>query len=158
MICYFLRHGPARDAAQWQGSDDDRPLTEKGSERMAALAKRLAKMDLDIDFIITSPLVRAKQTATIVADALDLCDELVEDARLAGDFGPEALREILSERRNANAIVLVGHEPTMSMTIGHAIGGARIDFKKGAIACIDFPDPQSPHGELLWMAPPKILL
>jgi len=158
MMCYFLRHGPAEDAAQWRGSDYDRPLTEKGSERMAALARRLAKMGLDLDLIITSPLIRAKQTAAIVAGALDLRDCVVEDPRLGGDFDADSLRDILSERRDANAIMLVGHEPNMSVTIGHAIGAARIDFKKGAIACVDFPEPPSPRGELLWTAPPKVLL
>jgi phosphohistidine phosphatase len=158
MICYFLRHGPAEDAAQWRGSDYDRPLTEKGSERMVTLAKRLVKMGLDVDYIVTSPLIRAKQTAEIVAGFLDLRERLMQDPRLAGDFGPAALRDILCERRTANAIVLVGHEPNMSMTIGHAVGGARIDFKKGAIACLDFPDPSTLRGELLWTAPPKILL
>jgi phosphohistidine phosphatase len=155
MICYFLRHGIAADAARFAGSDRDRPLTGKGIEKMTAVAKRLAEMDVVLDCIVTSPLLRAKQTAQIVADALGL--RPVEDARLGPGFSYDRLREVLGERRDANAIMLVGHEPAMSETVGDAIGGASIDFKKGAIAAVEFPDPQSARGVLLWMASPKIL-
>ena len=159
MICYFVRHGLAADAAQWRGSDFDRPLTEQGIARTAAVAKRFAKVvTADVGAIVTSPLLRAKQTAEIVALALDLRDRLVEDARLGGGFDVDGLSEILQRHAGAEAIVLVGHEPDMSATVGHAIGGARLEFKKAAIACVDFRDPPSAYGELLWMAPPKVLL
>ena len=125
---------------------------------MAAVAKRLAKLDCNLDAIVTSPLLRAKQTAEIVAGALDLRERLTEDARLGGDFGPERLREILRDHRDVAALMLVGHEPGMSAAIGHAIGGARIDFKKGAIACVEISDVGSLRGELLWTAPPKVLV
>jgi phosphohistidine phosphatase SixA len=52
--------------------------------------------------------------------------------------------------------MLVGHEPNMSATIGHLVGGARLDLKKGGLACIDLPDPASRAGALLWLIPPKV--
>jgi phosphohistidine phosphatase len=153
--CYFLRHGPAADAQTWRGADDDRPLTADGKKRVAREAKTLAALALDLDAIVTSPLLRAKQTAEIVANALKL--PVVEDTRLGLGFGIRALRTVLADRSEAGAILLVGHEPSMSTTIGSVIGGARIDLKKGALACVDFPDPDTLEGELLSLVPPKVL-
>jgi phosphohistidine phosphatase SixA len=99
--------------------------------------------------------VRAKQTASIIGDGLNV--HAVDDARLAGGFNPRALRDILRDHAGARAVMLVGHEPAMSATIGRVIGDADIDFKKGAIACVEINDPDSPSGTLQWMAPPKLL-
>ena len=157
MIVYFVRHGLAANAETWQGDDADRPLTDKGRDRMARVGRRLAALDLDLDAIVTSPLLRAKQTAKIVAEALKLTDKLVEDERLAGGFGVPSLAGLMRDRVDAEAIMLVGHESEMSETIGHVLGGARVELKKGAVACVEFPDPTSSNCRLLWLAPPKIL-
>jgi phosphohistidine phosphatase len=155
--CYFVRHGAAVDQQQSRGSDFDRPLTEKGRQKMELVGERLQDLAIEADTIVSSPLVRARQTAEILAEALDLEEALVEDDRLGGDFDSDRLAEILSERAGARALVLVGHEPRMSAVIGKLIGGARIDFKKGAIACVDVTDTSPPRGVLVWMAAPKIL-
>jgi phosphohistidine phosphatase len=123
---------------------------------MAREAKTIAKLALDLGTIVTSPLVRAKQTAVIVADTLDMRSRLVEDRRLGFAFDSSALAEILRER-SEGAIMLVGHEPSMSRTIGVVVGGARIDFKKGSLACVNFENPASLAGELVWLVPPKVL-
>jgi phosphohistidine phosphatase len=157
MRCYFLRHGLAVDAGEWGSTDFDRPLTREGRERMKAAAKTIAALRLNIDVIVTSPLVRAKQTATFVAKRLELEDRLVEDARLAGGFGLSDLGEILAEHRTAEAIMLVGHEPGMSRTVGEMVGGANIDFKPGSLACVNVPEPASPGSTLLWLIPSKVL-
>ncbi len=157
MRCYFLRHGLAVDPDQWEGDDADRPLTVEGKERMAREAKTIAALSLEFDAIITSPLLRAKQTADIVADKMKMRSRLVEDRRLALAFDSRALNGILCERPGASAIMLVGHEPSMSQTIGEVVGGARIDFKKGSLACVEFDDPASLAGELVWLVPPKVL-
>ncbi|MBV8372082.1 MAG: histidine phosphatase family protein [Candidatus Eremiobacteraeota bacterium] len=155
MKCYFLRHGLAGDPEQWPGDDFARPLTAAGEQRMAREAKTLAALALDLNIILTSPLVRAKQTAAIVAEKLDV--RVAEDARLGSGFNTRALGEILHERAQASAIMLVGHEPSMSATIGSVVGAARLDLKKGGLACVNFDDPDHPAGELLWLVPPKIL-
>jgi phosphohistidine phosphatase len=157
MLVYFLRHGLAANAETWKGDDGDRPLTDKGRDRMVRVARKLAGLDLDLDKIVTSPLLRAKQTANIVADAMKLTEKVTEDGRLAGGFGVEALAGILHDHVDAEAIMLVGHEPNMSETIGHVLGSVRVDLKKGAIACVEFPDPTSSTSRLLWLAPPKVL-
>jgi len=157
MRCYFLRHGLAVDAGEWSGTDFDRPLTPAGRERMTLAAKTIDALRLKLDVVATSPLVRAVQTATIVAKRLKIQDRLVEDARLAGGFGLTALAELLAEHRTADAILLVGHEPAMSRIVGELIGGANVDFKPGSLACVDVPDPASLSGALLWLIPSKVL-
>ena len=157
MRCYFLRHGLAVEADDWSGSDFDRPLTGEGRARMRRAAKAMAALRLEIDVIVTSPLLRAKQTAAIVAKELQLHDRLVEDERLGGEFGSDRLADILAEHRRANAVMLVGHEPGMSRTIGHLVGGAGIEFKKGSLACVNVPNPSILQGELVWLIPAKVL-
>jgi phosphohistidine phosphatase len=156
MKCYFLRHGVAVEPDEWQGSDSDRPLTREGRARMEREAKAIAKLSLDVDCIVTSPLLRARQTAEILAARLDLRDRLVEDARLAAGFNPQRLREILEAHVDARSIVLVGHEPTMSATIGRLIGDASIELKKAALACVELTG-GSAAGTLLFLIPPKLL-
>lgn len=157
MIVYFLRHGLAANAETWRGDDADRPLTDKGREKTALVGRKLAGLDLDLDAILTSPLLRAKQTAKIVSEAMKLSDKVTEDERLAGGFGVDALAGLLRDHIDAEAIMLVGHEPDMSETIGHVLGGARVELKKGAVACVEFPDPTSSSSRLLWLASPKVL-
>lgn len=157
MKCYFLRHGQAGEPEDWSGSDFDRPLTDEGIERMRRAAQTMADMRLDLNVIVTSPLVRARQTAAIVARALQLTDRLIEDPRLGGGFGPGNLPDVLADHAKANAVLLVGHEPAMSRTVGHLVGGAAIDFKKGTLACVNLHNPANLRGELLWLIPAKIL-
>jgi phosphohistidine phosphatase len=157
MRCYFLRHGLAIDATEWSGEDFDRPLTRQGCDRMTRAAKTIAALRLNVDVIVTSPLVRAKQTATIVAKRLKLQDRLVEDERLGEGFGLSYLAQVLAEHRTEDAVMLVGHEPGMSRTVGEMVGGANLDFKPGSLACVDVPDPAGLAGALVWLVPAKVL-
>ena len=156
MNCYFLRHGIAADPQSWHGSDDDRPLTPDGEKRMEREARAIADLDLDIDTIVTSPLLRARQTAEIVADRLSIGDGLVEDARVADGFDADSVAAILREHDRAASVMFVGHEPSMSATIGRLIGGASIELKKGGLAGVELDDP-SAGGTLIALIPPKIL-
>ena len=156
MNLYFLRHGLAGDREDWTGDDFDRPLTEEGHERMAREAATLARLDIELDWIITSPLVRAYQTAESVAKQMNLLDQLVKDERLAPGFGPDKLAPLLLEYASAAALMLVGHEPDFSQTIGHLIGG-RVECKKGSLARVDLIAPTSLKGVLAWLIPPKVL-
>jgi phosphohistidine phosphatase len=157
MLCYFLRHGPAGDAAKWEGADFDRPLTQDGIKRIAREAKTIAALELELDAIITSPLVRARQTAEIVADELKLRDRLRQDDRVGLGFSAARLAAILADHEDASAIMLVGHEPSMSSTVGALIGGGEIDLKKGALACVEVTRESPLRGLLLWLASPKLL-
>jgi phosphohistidine phosphatase len=154
---YFLRHGQAGDRQDWRGDDFYRPLTTDGIRRMEREAKRIDDMDLGLDVIITSPLVRAKQTAEIVTKELKMKDRLIEDHTLGLDFDFECLRNVIANHRDKNAIMLVGHEPSMSRTIAQLVGGARLQLKKGGLAYVELASPSSGTGELIWLIPPKVL-
>lgn len=158
MRCYFLRHGIAVDPQAWTGSDFDRPLTREGCERMEREARAIEGLALDLDRIVTSPLLRAKQTAAIIAERLDMAAGPIEDPRLGGGFNLECLGAILEAHADAKAIMLVGHEPSMSATIGRAIGGAAIELKKAALAGVELDDPSAPRGSLFTLIPPKVLV
>ncbi|MGB6984443.1 MAG: phosphohistidine phosphatase SixA [Candidatus Aquilonibacter sp.] len=157
MHCYFLRHGPAGDAARWEGSDFDRPLTQDGLKRIARQAKTIAAMEVAPDAIVTSPLVRARQTAEIVADELKLRDKVHQDDRVGLGFSAARLAQILRDYPSAQSVMLVGHEPSMSLTVGELIGGGDVDFKKGALACVEISRDEPLAGRLLWLASPKLL-
>jgi phosphohistidine phosphatase len=157
MTLYFLRHGPAGDPGTWQGSDHDRPLTPDGRKRIAREAKTIAELELGIQLIVTSPLVRAQQTAQIVVDELDLRDALLVDERVGLGFSLGRLTDVLRDHPGVDALMLVGHEPSMSQTIGELIGGADIDFKKGSVACVDVAGESPLRGRLVWLASPKLL-
>lgn len=157
MLCYLVRHAQAADAATWPGTDAERPLTEKGRARMERAAKALATLELEIDALVTSPLLRAKQTAAIVAKRLGLADRVAEDPRLADGFGVAQLHAILIEHGDAAGVMLVGHEPSMSRLVAELAGGAAVAFKPGSVACIDVPRPNSVRGMLVWFAPAKML-
>lgn len=155
MKVYFLRHGIAGDPQEWHGSDFDRPLTREGVKRMEREARTLEELGLELDVMLTSPLVRAKQTAEIAAACLKV--RVVDDERLGPDFDVARLEAMLQEHADAGALMLVGHEPNMSETIGRIVGGAKIDLKKGGLAYVDVPDPRAVSGVLVWLIPPKVL-
>lgn len=155
MKIYFLRHGLAGERSEWKHDDAARPLTDEGIDKMKRIAATLAALDLGLGVIVTSPLVRAKQTAEIVAQTLNL--KLIEDARLAPGFNVEQLHALLLDHPDAEALMVVGHEPDFSDTISALIGGGRIVCKKGGLALVELPNAQSRKGELVWLIPPKVL-
>lgn len=156
MRCFFLRHGIAVEPDEWRGSDFDRPLTGEGRSRLEREAAAIAELSLGIERIVTSPLLRARQTAEIVADRLRLRGGPVVDERLGLGFNRRRLQEVLADHDGVT-VALVGHEPSMSATIGSAIGDASIELKKAALACVDLPDPAS-TGTLVFLIPPKVLV
>jgi phosphohistidine phosphatase len=157
MRLYFLRHGAAVESEEWTGDDADRPLTADGRKALERETKMLARLDLEPEHIISSPLVRAKETADIVGERLDLRDRIVHDDRLADSFDSERLRDVLREYADAQCLMLVGHEPYFSRVIGDLTGGTRVDLKKGGLARVDLVDTSALSGDLVWLIPPKVL-
>jgi phosphohistidine phosphatase len=157
MEIYFLRHGDAGSRETWKGSDASRPLSDEGAARMEREASTLALLRLPLDRILTSPLVRAQQTAEIVARRLNLLDAFAEDERLAPGFGAVELGRIVREHRALTALLLVGHEPDFSNVISACIGGGRVECKKGGLARVDIEDPDTMAGLLVWLLPPRVL-
>ena len=157
MRLYFLRHGLA-DRSAWSGSDFKRPLTPFGKERMARQAQHIAKLNLQLDAVISSPLVRAWQTAEIVAKPLGLEKKLLADKRLGNGFDIDVLAEMLSDYEIGQNLMLIGHESSFSETIADLIGGERIVCKKGSLARLDMFSLNPPAGELVWLIPPKAMI
>ncbi len=153
MKLYFLRHGIA-DWPDWDPArDHERPLTKDGLKKMKEQAKGLADLGVSFDVVLSSPYVRAYQTADIVAGKLGL--EVKTEPRLAPGFNLDKLRQIVADFAQAEALLLVGHEPTLSLIIAELTGGGRVQMRKGALARVDVNDDL--QGELVWLLQPKVL-
>ncbi len=158
---YILRHGAAVTRGSEEFADDSkRPLTPEGKKKMQEIAQGLCRLGFDPDWIVTSPLVRAVETAEIVAESLktklpmDFCDALRPGR------STEALISFLARHPNRKRVMVVGHEPDLSQMAGRLVGAsrARLAFKKGGCCLISFDEfpPKSP-GELIWWLTPRIL-
>jgi phosphohistidine phosphatase len=155
---YLLRHGPAESRSEWTSPDSGRPLTERGIKVTRKVAERIAQLDLGLNALITSPFTRALETARIVDDALSSPGILAEDPGLEpGAFTRTELQRIFTEHDGAEALMLVGHEPSMSRVTADVVGGGRIRLKKSGLIRVDFEDPRTLHGELIFVATPKLL-
>ncbi len=124
---YFLRHGLA-DWPDWKKPDDERPLTDDGVKRMKASARAIERLDLGLELILTSPLVRARQTAEIVAGRLGL--EAVAHPALGVGFSTSKLAALVREHGQRRAILIVGHEPDLSEVISDVIGGIDVTLSE----------------------------
>lgn len=153
---FLLRHADAGDPAAWNGPDADRPLSDKGRRQSERLGAFLAGMGLEPDLIVTSPKVRARETAEIVAAALGR--PVVLDDRLGGSFGPDEVRELLAEQGGSTRPILVGHDPDFSELAGWLCGFDGLQLRKGALARIDLASGIDPGaGVLRWLIPPDAL-
>lgn len=155
MRLYFLRHGLA-DHPEWTEPDSLRPLNAKGIEKMERSGQVIHEMDLGLDAILTSPLVRAQQTAELAGKHLENTPVRLDD-RLAPGFNLDSLAEMLVDYADASALMLVGHEPDFSEVLGGLTGGMRVQVKKGSLARVDLYQLDPPAGDLVWMIPPKML-
>ena len=157
MHLYLLRHGPAESRAEWTGPDSERPLTDRGIKTTRKVAERIAQLDLGLDVIVASPYSRAFEPARIVGKALDAEDIVATDEGLEPDrFSRGELPRIFSEHPDAEALMLVGHEPSMSRVTADLVGGGRIRLRKSGLIRIDLADPAMLQGELAWLLPPKL--
>jgi phosphohistidine phosphatase len=151
MRLYFVRHGFAQ-WPNWTGNDADRPLTREGvrliHQACVGLAHRLKQDDARPDFILHSPLVRAFETAEIIATELDLLERLKPVPLLQPGFNFKALQALLSEYANAQDLMLVGHNPDMAEVVSQLIGRP-VNFKEGTIAHVKLNEPD--HGSLVWL-------
>ena len=155
-IC-IVRHAIAEDRDTWRGSDDDRPLTARGREKMVGAAKGLAKL-VDSPVIYTSPRRRATESADILCevfgvDAAERTDTLAWGA-------DDRLFALIAEVEGV--AMVVGHEPLLSRSLSYCLTGdhAAISsvFKKGAAALVTFYGPPAPgRGTLEWLLQPAAL-
>jgi phosphohistidine phosphatase len=139
-VIWLLRHAEAADGTP----DADRPLTEKGEEHARVAGAALAALGVSLDACLTSPKLRAVDTARIACEQLDAL-EVRLDERLAG--GPFDPNELAAEE--GDHVLLVGHDPDFSAAV-HRMTGAQVRMKKGGLAGVS-------KGELVLLLRPKEL-
>jgi phosphohistidine phosphatase len=138
MQLWLVRHAVAVDREEFTGPDAERPLTDKGRRRFRDFCEWLADQTEMPEVVVTSPLVRAAETAAILAKASGLKkSNVLSTDLLAPGVDLTALLEVVHEQ-SAQRIALVGHEPDMSQMLSELIGGGEFDFGKGFIAAVEF--------------------
>jgi len=159
---YILRHGEAGKRIPSGSRDSERPLTVAGQEEVADIAKALSKLNVRFDFVATSPLKRARQTAETVARVLKVKKGTVEEW---SELKPEGRRlelyRRLSQFKPESSVLVVGHEPYLSTMVSEIMfdgGTGRIVLKKAGLAKITVTAFQPKvRGELRWLLTPKHL-
>lgn len=162
MELYILRHGESGKRLPVGSKDSERTLTVAGQEELEEIASALTKLDITLDFIATSPLRRASQTARIVIRALNIKKGKIEEWN---ELKPESKRtelyHKLSQFKPESSVLVVGHEPYLSAVISEvAFGnsGGGIVLKKGGLAKLSVTAFQPRvKGQLRWLLTPKIL-
>jgi phosphohistidine phosphatase len=160
MLLYIVRHAWAGHSGDPQYPDDRlRPLTAEGRKRFRRMVRKLVKRSFDPAHIATSPLVRCRQTADVIADSIQ-CDAEVTEL---GDLAPGGeLRPLLewTQQQLPADVAWVGHSPDAERLIAELIGDrdGGVRLSKGAVACIQFDEELAPgHGELIWLATAALL-
>ncbi len=156
MELYLLRHADAGDPMAWEGPDEIRPLSDKGERQADRLGRFLAGSGFRPDAILTSPRVRAAETARIVGEHLAVRARV--DERLAGELNPDVIESLLRDAGDPERMVLVGHDPDFSDLVAELCGATQIPMRKGALARIDCARPVAAGtGTLRWLVPPDLL-
>ena len=156
---YFVRHGLAEERGDAWPDDTKRPLTEEGMSRLRKAVRGLSRIGVAIDVVLTSPLVRARQTAEIVAGGLDPRPSIVNVDSLAPAGSYAAVLADLEKHSRKSRLALVGHEPMMGELAARLVGSRHpIEFKTGGVCRIDVENlPPAGPADLRWMLTPKIL-
>ena len=154
MILYFLRHGLA--GSPRTGDDDARPLTEAGQAALRSAAPLWRRLNLRPDIVLSSPLLRAAQTAELLTEALGSGTPVVHDALRPG-AGWGDMARAMAGHPEARRVLFVGHEPDLSSTVALLTGASSVRMRKGGLACVEFyGTPEPGGGEIAWLIDPDL--
>lgn len=158
---YVMRHGIAEDFdPSSMRSDADRKLTREGKDKLQEQAEGVAKLDLDVGLILMSPLVRARQTAEIIAAALKKKIPMEVANELVPNEDPERILELLAAKNVSVPTLLFGHEPHLSTLVSIVLTGkpdAAIEMKKGMLVGLELMRLAPPfRGMLRFSLPPRV--
>ena len=161
---YFIRHGIAAERGTY-ANDDDRPLTDKGRARTQSVAHRLVELGCRVEMILTSPLVRARQTTQILLETgLAPTSETIELLAPGGEL-PNWLPWLADWQmaHPVSRLALVGHEPDLSSWAQLFVHGQishSWQLKKAGVIGAEVPAAKDAigHSVLFWLAPPRLLL
>jgi phosphohistidine phosphatase len=163
MKIYFIRHGiaSAPEGLDVEG-DSQRPLTAEGRDKIGKIARALKQLDIKPDLILSSPYVRAEQTAGILAKEYDGKPLLKFSNQLTPDGESDAIISEIVENYMVDELFIVGHEPCLSLLIGTLLAAdsdLTINLKKGGVCCLSVNDLHvEPRATIEWLVTPKILL
>jgi phosphohistidine phosphatase len=156
MLVYFLRHASAGTSLDDLKKDEKRPLDEEGILQCRYVGKALAALDVSVEHLVTSPLKRATQTASLVANEIGFEGKIATAPELRPEATYDQFREMLRRYSNGESIMVVGHNPNLAQFLGNIISSrassASIDFKKGAIAKVEA---HGRTGALHWLLTPR---
>lgn len=159
MKLYLVRHAIAEDSADYE-DDSLRPLTEKGCEKMKKIAAALRELGVAPDLIVSSPYLRARQTADILAKELKYSGEPAQGEFLMPMSEADDMIGEINEKYPLDELMLVGHEPSLSALTGVLLAGTAdiaINLKKGGVCCLSVDDLYYDHKATLeWLITPKI--
>jgi len=163
MNLYIIRHAIAVDEGSPEYEEDSqRPLTDKGKKKMRQIAKGLRALGADFDLILSSPYVRAKETAEILANVFKIKTDVAFSDNLIPMGDPDLLIAEMNEKYNANSIALVGHEPHLTALISLLVSDhANVDItlKKGGVCRLSADDlHHARKATLEWLLTPGILV
>lgn len=158
MIIYFLRHASAGDPLVNPNKDEKRALDKDGIEQCGYVGRALAAIDTQVDVIISSPLKRSTQTASLVGNEMGYEGKLQIENALRPEATFSDFRRMLEKYSGQESIMVVGHNPNLSQFLGAVISEsgceASVDLKKGAVARVDM---RRNSGTLQWCLTPKAL-
>jgi phosphohistidine phosphatase len=152
----LLRHADAGDPEAWTRPDAERPLSEKGRKQAERLGRLLATVKDRPEVFITSPKLRARETADLAAAPGNA--KVVVDDRLGGPLDTETVQRIVEDAGSPDRPVLVGHDPDFSELLATLVGIGELAMKKGAYARVDIATPYRPgRGVLRYLIPPDLV-
>jgi phosphohistidine phosphatase len=157
MLVYFLRHASAGQSRANPTVDDKRPLDKEGIEQCRDVGRLLSTLDVQVDLIVSSPLKRATQTASLVGNELGYDSKLILDAALSPNGTYEDFRGLLRRHGKLDAVMVVGHNPSisrfLSLMVTNGAFDKAVDMKKGSVARVDHDSKQP---VLNWLLTPKV--
>jgi phosphohistidine phosphatase len=159
MILYFLRHANAGQPKLDPKKDEKRPLDKQGIEQCHDVGRALAALDVKVDVIISSPLVRALQTAEIVGNEIRQKNKIITDTALRPEASYVSFQELLRRYDDKKALMIVGHNPSQTEFLNKLLAGSEsfhaIELKKCGVAKVE----KEGHAAatLKWLMPPKVI-
>jgi phosphohistidine phosphatase len=157
MIVYFLRHASAGEPFVNPKKDEKRALDKEGIEQCGYVGRALVAVDAQVDVIISSPLKRCTQTASLVGNEMGYEGKLQMETALRPEATFADFQRLLEKYGKQESIMVVGHNPNLSLFLGTVIGDgsqASIEMKKGSVARVEM---RRGLGTLNWYVTPKVL-
>lgn len=161
MQLYIVRHGIAIDREDPKCPPEaERCLTEEGVEKTKQVAKGIAALGIHADLMVSSPYVRAMQTAAIFAAALDYPKQKIRrTGSLLPGAEPTAILRELAREKNASSVFCFGHAPHVDGLLAAAVGAPHhiTSIKKAGVALVELKRLSPPNGQLVWLVTPKLI-